>query len=266
MYALSRNAHKYEDRDKRIEKIQKVEFDFLGPDTINEIFDALTILKNLATNERGDAEITGWENSKRKTIITKVPQSINAFKQMIVLYAGKQILHLIHTQKITKFEDLKKTLPSMGKRTQWLNIGGQLIQKKDVESLQNKIKNNKINDWKQVHAFYSLQGEKYENEKLGHAYASLLELWNISPAAFTLPLFRKLLEETANTQSWIYEQVFETRKKDYNNPFRKMVFENQTEMNKVLGKLDENSFIIEQRKEMDDMNKQIKQIIKKWKL
>jgi hypothetical protein len=45
MYALARNAWKYTDRDKRIEKTQLLEFDFLAPDTINEITEALVLLK-----------------------------------------------------------------------------------------------------------------------------------------------------------------------------------------------------------------------------
>src|SRR5258708_13878317 len=45
MYALARNSWKYPDRDKRIEKTQTLEFDFLAPDTIGEMLGALTLLK-----------------------------------------------------------------------------------------------------------------------------------------------------------------------------------------------------------------------------
>ena len=45
MYALARNSWKYVDRDKRIDKTQYIEYDFLAPDTINEILKALTLLK-----------------------------------------------------------------------------------------------------------------------------------------------------------------------------------------------------------------------------
>ncbi|MBS1654770.1 MAG: DUF4954 family protein, partial [Bacteroidetes bacterium] len=45
MYALARNASKYVDRDKRVEKIQHIEYDFLAPDSINEIFESLALLK-----------------------------------------------------------------------------------------------------------------------------------------------------------------------------------------------------------------------------
>ena len=41
MYALARNSGKYETRDKRAFKNQYLEYDYLAPDSINEIFDAL---------------------------------------------------------------------------------------------------------------------------------------------------------------------------------------------------------------------------------
>ena len=41
MYALARNSWKFADRDQRTEKIQNIEHDYLAPDTINEMFDAL---------------------------------------------------------------------------------------------------------------------------------------------------------------------------------------------------------------------------------
>ena len=37
MYAIARNAWKYKDRDKRFDKTQLIEFDYLAPDTVEEI-------------------------------------------------------------------------------------------------------------------------------------------------------------------------------------------------------------------------------------
>jgi hypothetical protein len=36
--------------------------------------------------------------------------------------------------------------------------------------------------------------------------------------------------------------IFDSRAKDYHNPFRKMVYDNRKQMEEVIGKLDENSF------------------------
>src|SRR6202012_5913963 len=101
---------KYKDRDNRNEKFQLLENDFLAPDSVNEMFEALSLLelftgkawfeKNnefevgeeawrakgkelLQSNDSlvGELEITaiGFENSKRKTIIRKAHQSYNAY-------------------------------------------------------------------------------------------------------------------------------------------------------------------------------------------
>ncbi len=45
MYALARNTWKFQNRDKRKNKIQNIEFDSLAPDTIEEIFHARQLLE-----------------------------------------------------------------------------------------------------------------------------------------------------------------------------------------------------------------------------
>ena len=45
MYALARNEWKYKDRDNRNEKFQLLEYDYLAPDSVNEMFDALHLLE-----------------------------------------------------------------------------------------------------------------------------------------------------------------------------------------------------------------------------
>jgi hypothetical protein len=60
--------------------------------------------------------------------------------------------------------------------------------------------------------------------------------------------------------------IYSSRAKDYSNPFRKMVYETNTEMNQVLGRMEDNVFIQDQMKEMDDMKKAVHALIKKLKL
>ncbi len=140
MYALARNAQKYIDRDRRTEKIQHMEYDFLAPDTINEIFDGLQILQKLKPDADGTATINGWENTDRTTKILKVPQSIAIFKELIQYYGTMEILNHLQKNKFADFEAFKKSLSAKIQRSEWLNIGGQLIQKTAVENLRTKYK------------------------------------------------------------------------------------------------------------------------------
>src|SRR3954469_356680 len=45
MYALERNGWKYNDRDKRTEKIQHLEYDYLAPDSVNEIVTSIQLFQ-----------------------------------------------------------------------------------------------------------------------------------------------------------------------------------------------------------------------------
>jgi len=265
MYALERNAWKYADRDRRTDKIQQLEYDYLAPDTINELFDALKLLNTLEPNEEGIAETSGFENTSRATEIIKVPQAVTLFAELIRYYGTMQLLHHFVNNKFISFDALKKTLSAKIQRSQWLNIGGQLMQQGEVEALKRNIKSGKIKSWEEVHAYYINQGENYLKDKLYHAYTSLLEILSITPRQFTADFFIDLLQKAVETKSWMCKEIYESRAKDYSNPFRKMVYDTREEMNKVVGSLEDNSFIQQQTGKLDEFKKQVKSVIKKLK-
>jgi hypothetical protein len=125
MYALARNSWKYTDRDKRTDKTQLLEFDFLAPDTISEMVIALRLMDELAgaairhpsqspqPHPVADPEIiaAGWENSDRKVKLVKTPQAYAIFKDLIAYHAATQLLNHIQKEKIASFDDLLKSLP-----------------------------------------------------------------------------------------------------------------------------------------------------------
>src|SRR4029078_8968626 len=110
MYALERNAHKYVDRDMRTTRAQHIEYDYLAPDTINEIFTALSSLQKLQPDEKGIAETSGWENSTRKTLVIKLPESITIFKELFQYYGIIEIIKHIQQNKFTSFDEMKKSI------------------------------------------------------------------------------------------------------------------------------------------------------------
>ncbi len=296
MYALARNADKYVERDKRTDKTQIIEYDFLAPDTVNEIFHALELMKKFTgiayqrkTNEvigekklqkkgeqllerrevnSNELEIlaSGFENSKRKVQLVKTEESYHLFKEMITWYGTTQLLNLIESNSITDWKKLVSLLPIKAERTTWLNIGGQLIPKTAVNSLMRKINTDKIISWDDVHEFYKSQTEIYANQKLQHSFASLLEILKISSTGFTKKIFKDLLLQSVTTKEWMVKSIFDSRAKDYRNEFRKMVYETNTEMNRVLGKLEDNVFIKNQKEELKIFKRKVTDVIKSLQL
>jgi uncharacterized protein YlbG (UPF0298 family) len=88
----------------------------------------------------------------------------------------------------------------------------------------------------------------------------------VSVQDFSSGNLKECLEESIRAKDMITKGIFESRKKDYVNPFRKMIYENEAEMDIVVGKLSDNSFIKQTERELLEYNQQVKQLIESWKL
>lgn len=262
MYALERNTWKTADRDKRTERIQRLENHYLAPDTINEIFSSLRLLSEISLDENGDGFLEGLDNRKSPTKIVKVKKAITVYEEIISYYAALQFLRVYKENEFPNFDAFKKSLHSVVAREEWINIGGQLMTLKALNKLKKGIKNNTISTWNEVHQFYREEGGAYNTDKLNHAYTSLLEILNITSSKFNAAILADVLQKAILTKTWMCKGMLEAREKDYTNPFRKMVYDTTKEMNAVLGKLEENSFIQDQFKELEGMKLQVKNILK----
>ncbi|HEV2353818.1 MAG TPA: DUF4954 family protein, partial [Puia sp.] len=216
MYALARNSWKYPDRDKRTDKTQLLEFDFLAPDTIGEMISALDIMEQLAgpaVNSTDETEFIakGWENSDRTIRVVKLRQACAIFKELIAYYAATQLLAFIRRGQIRSFQDLLKSLPANPTLSAWVNAGGQLILKSELDRLIGQIHTGKVRSWDEVHTFYRAQGERYPADKLAHALAahrrvSGATLRKLGPAGFA-----DLLRNAMATRDWMTREIYSTR-------------------------------------------------------
>lgn len=261
MYALERNTWKYKSRDRRTGKLQRIDYHYLAPDSINEIFDGLKILENVEIDNDGNGKLYGWENSKRPVFLLKINDSIQAYKDQIICYAAMALINFYQNNNFKSFEDFRKNIPSLVSRSKWINVGGQLIKEDDIHQLKYDIKNGNINSWNAIHKFYITHKENYEYEKLEHAFTSLLELNQITTKQFTKDFFIDLVNKYVSIKSKLVAGIYTSREKDYTNHFRLMVYENRAEMDKVIGRLDDNSFIQEQFLELDKLKSEMVELI-----
>jgi NDP-sugar pyrophosphorylase family protein len=289
MYALARNTWKFQNRDKRKNKVQNIEFDSLAPDTIEEIFHARHLLEIWTANaqlrsqgssvkydekelirigrellsgaekEIAKLDILGedMEKSNRRIVILKTYKSYHAYADMIHYYAVKNLLDFMKTHPKDSFESMCKELKN-GRIITWVNLGGQLIPEKDADQLRSDIGSGKLSEWKDIHGRYNTLWEHYPLEKQKHAFASLCAL--IETNDISHEQWNTALERVAIIQEFICNQVYLSRKKDYDNKYRKNTFRNTAEMAAAIGTIEDNSFIKQVRSETEEFKKQIKEI------
>lgn len=288
MYALARNAWKYTHRDKRSDKTQELEYNYLAPDSINEIFTALEKLElytgkaylrseKKQDNDHDEALSVGKlllksnnklvdnllitaddiENSKRKTVLVKVRQAYKVFEDVLLFYGVKELINFIQNNTSNNLTELRKQLPSKLSRDKWINLGGQLMPETDLADLRKKINTGKIKGWDELHAQYAVKGSLYANQKCMHGLATLKEITGLPLNKLDEHQLSYLFNSAIATMEWITKGIHDSRAKDYSNPFRKMVYESFAEMNEVVGKLEDNSFIKEQIMELKSFKKEI---------
>ncbi len=287
MYALARNTWKYRARDKRITKVQNIEFDTFAPDTMQEVIRARQLLElwvgkayindNALSKENlpednsqfstfnfqfegrrlllGDRKVVdaltilgeGMENSRREVYILKAYDAYHAYGDMLIHYAMNNVLNYFDNHN-PQWEELNKLTKCEQACDSWINLGGQLVTSKDLDTIRQDICNGTLNSWDEIHCRYNELWNRYDNDKLCHALQALCLVMNAE--TMTSDLWLQALAHEERIQRRICEQVYLSRKKDHENPFRSATCRNPEEALAVYGIPEENSFVKQVREEM----------------
>ena len=303
MYALERNMKKYVVRDKRKDKSLKIETEYLAPDTATEILKAIDELNFILKKTSKDKIImkdglidiieTSSENiektpkcpqdkgcSPRHVRFLKFAKAMCAYKEMLTYYGVKTLSKYFEKYSINFLEFssnnegvLISMLNNGNSSIEWVNLGGVLMPKVELEELIENIKTGALKSWKEIHLKYLKILEKAEKERALHAYFILarlsnfksefasikqkftnsseackvlgLELGNIRLEArmFSWQEWNEFVDDAKDIREYMTKQVFYTKQKDYDSFFRKMVYDSDDEMNAVLHKLEDNPVI-----------------------
>ncbi len=291
MYALARNYRKFLSRDNRRRKAQNIEFDPLAPDTAEEILAGMRLLEvwtgKAAVREEGKSvegmsedelakigrrlltdgeavcslEVRGenMEKSKRPVLILRPHEGYEAYRQMLLYYAVKNLVVWMQANEGADFAAMQKALQSP-RQSRWVNVGGQLIPEPDVDRLRADVVAGTLDSWDAIHQRYNELWSAYPLEKQRHAWATLETL---NEKALTAEEWRGMLAQAAAIQELIRDRVYESRRKDYDNPFRRATYRNAEEMAAAVGTIDENEFVKQVREDAERFNTVIDAIIKR---
>jgi hypothetical protein len=292
MYALARNAWKYGVRDQRVHKNQMIEFDALAPDTVEEVFAALErleiwtakaarrardrptddvsletlrgegralLLKSPEVVEKLEILGEGMENSSRPVRILKAARAYAGYREMAHYYAVKTLVAFSLDQQLGGLQALKDRL-GQPQRGEWLNIGGQLMLRDDVDRLRKRVLAGELGSWDAVHARYLELWDKYTEDQARHALGTLLDINGIALEELDGERWCEYLDRAAATRDALAERTHASRAKDYVGPFRQITFDSRAEMDAVLGPIDANSFIKQMHSEAEHFRQDVERV------
>ncbi len=287
MYALARNNWKFQTRDKRVTKVQNIEFDTYAPDSMEEVLEGRELLALWTAKawfrSRGEdiqsvdyAELVrkgrdllegpsehvsglevlgeGVEKSKRKILIRKPQQAYKAYGEMIVHYAMSNVLKYMETSARPSLEYLSGLSDSAREKV-WVNMGGQLMKVGDVDKLRSDIASGALADWDAIHSRYDRIWKSYPEEKLAHSIQCLAEFYCVE--RLSSDGWKRAVEDEKRICRLICDQVYQTRLKDYQNPFRRATYRCEEEMVAAIGPIEDNGFV---RQVADDTERELVQL------
>lgn len=283
MFAITRNKNKFASRDKRVVKVQNIEFDPLAPDTMQEVLAALERIINLTAvylekpkelqeakdylHQNPDANFTLQDmlcQKKYGAIIQKPVKAYKTYRKIVKYFATQTLMEYCkknNQQEITLAEisKIKQTMLY----TEWENVGGQIIPSLKIQELFSKIKGELITSWHEVHAFYDECQKNYDEWKVRYAIYLLEQLYSRSISKFSSEVYKDIIDDVIIVANEIYNDSVSSREKDYTDYYRNMTYKNKQEMENVIGCLTDNSFLIQLKKDTAKFIEEINPIFSK---
>ena len=268
LYGLERNTWKTETRDKRAVKKQRIEADYLAPDTAEEIIKALSQMEawmkaagvsqelldeysGLEYTSRHEDEalhVIGLERYHRSTVILKPRHACAAYREMLLYYSLKTLAAFMEERPGLSYGAFAAEMEGGARVSEWVNLGGQITPAFRVDELRSRIGRGELESWESIHACYDDMAAAYPLDKARHAW-EVYRYLKAKPAPCDHPLkeasaFKKELKTLLRFQHFIAEQVYLSRAKDFSEPFRTVTFRNKEEMEQVVGTAKNDPFVL----------------------
>jgi hypothetical protein len=186
---------------------------------------------------------------------------------MLLWFAGNEVLS--HASSLPEDERALGAVASALEQEEacpvgedWENLGGLLVPASRLEALLGKAEAGEYPSWEALHGAYRELSVSYSRDKLRCAWSTLGYLYprpgRIGPSAEGLAsAFRDL----AKLGAFVETAVYESRAKDWTNPFRKATFRSEAEMAAVLGRPEDNGFVRKTKADMEELRAKVRSLV-----
>ena len=226
MYALFRNNWKFQ---KRLGKAgDGIEYRFMAPDTAEEVQKALDLLKEY----KKKIPAFTMENSSRKVQILGIDEGIKAYKEMLLWYGVSTVLEWLGKPgvKADKYRDIP--VDASRKTWGWTNVCGHLVCDVDLKQLVQDIEKGDFISWDDVEERFERLDLEYPKTRFAHALHVLAVLYG--KKQFDQAMLDKIKRDYEQLSDKIKKQIIATRKKDFENKFRKNVLKEDDSLVEIL--------------------------------
>ena len=246
-----RDAQKFPKRDKRKdpEKLDQINFNLLSPYTIQKMFKAVSVLKEMLDTCGEASDFYSYKGCRIKN--SSLKKGLKLYDMAINKFLGNSVISRLTNCPCASDEEIKSYLrpdTEVGLSV-WSDIGGLLAPRSEIDKLIDDIESGKISDVEQINNVFANLHKDYYSLEWTWAWDKIQEYYNLSLETITA-------KDIANIVSCWQQAVIDLDKMIYADAKKEFSLSSQTgfgvdgdryqkqiDFEQVRGLFEENAFV-----------------------
>lgn len=212
-----RDAQKFPKRDKRKDpnKLDQINFNLLSPYTVQKMFGAVEVLKELQRTCGETSDSYTYQSCKIKN--TSLRNGLKLYEMAIHKFLGNSIISRLEKAAFKNNEDIRARLqPDTPVGTGiWRDIAGLLAPRSEIDRLIADIESGRVTKLKEINDVLASLHENYYSLEWTWAWEKIQAFYNLRPDTITASDIIRIVEKWKESVVELDKMLYEDAKKEF---------------------------------------------------
>jgi len=246
-----RDAQKFPKRDKRkdTEKLDQINFNLLSPYTVQKMFKAVSILKEMLDTCGEASDFYSYKGCRIKN--SSLKNGLKFYDMAINKFLGNSIISRLADCPCTSNEEIRSYLKpdtSVGLSV-WSDIGGLLAPRSEIDKLIEEIESGEISNVDQINNVFVKLHRNYYSLEWTWAWEKIKEYYGLYPETITATDIINIVTRWKDAVVELDKMIYADAKKEFSLSAQTGFgvdgdrFQKKVDFEQVRGAFEDNSFV-----------------------
>lgn len=212
-----RDAQKWPKRDKRTDpvKLDFINYNLLSPFTIQKMFKAVGILRELRRLSGETSEAYSYQSAKIKS--SSLEKGLKLYEIAIHKFMGNSIIKRLENLNFKNNDEIRHRLhpDTLTGNGEWVDIAGLIAPKSEIDNLLTNIENGSVNRLKEINACFEEMHRNYYTYEWTWVYGKINDFYGIDPEQITAQQIIEIVNNWREAVVRLDRMVYEDAHKEF---------------------------------------------------
>ena len=212
-----RDAQKFPRRDRRRDQVRldQINFNLLSPYTVQKMFRAVSVLKELQQTCGATSETYTYQSCKIKN--SSLEKGLSLYTMAIHKFLGNSIISRLEGRKIATNEEMRAVLKpdSRAGLGEWRDLSGLIAPASEIDKLLTQIESGKITQLKRINEVLADLHERYYSLEWTWAWEKIQEFYGLTLKTITAQDVIRIVEQWKEAVLGLDWMIYADAKKEF---------------------------------------------------